>query len=76
MAKSTYSMYESGLREPNFENLRFISDILGVSLDYLLTGKEFKYKSVDINKKESGLIRNYRKLNNLGKRKLLSALKN
>lgn len=61
-------MYESGLREPNFENLRFISDILEVSLDYLLTGKEFKYKSVDINKKESGLIRNYRKLNNLGKK--------
>lgn len=40
VAKSTYSMYESGKREPNIQTIRKIADILGVSVDYLTTGVE------------------------------------
>lgn len=36
VAKSTYSMYESGKREPNIQTIRKIADILGVSVDELL----------------------------------------
>ena len=36
IAKSTYSMYESGNREPNMEMLKKIARYFDVSLDYLL----------------------------------------
>lgn len=36
VAKSTYSLYESGNREPNVQNIKRIADILDVSADELL----------------------------------------
>ena len=36
LAKSTYSLYESGNREPNVDTIKKISDILKVSADTLL----------------------------------------
>ena len=33
VAKSTYSLYESGKREPNVQTIKKISDILNVSAD-------------------------------------------
>lgn len=36
VAKSTYSLYESGSREPNVQTIKKISDVLGVSADDLL----------------------------------------
>lgn len=36
VAKSTYSMYESGYREPNLETIIKIADIYDVSTDYLM----------------------------------------
>lgn len=36
VAKSTYSMYESGNREPNVQTVKKIADILNVSTDELL----------------------------------------
>lgn len=36
VAKSTYSLYESGNREPNVQNIKKIADILDVSADELL----------------------------------------
>ena len=36
VAKSTYSLYESGKREPNVQTIKKISDILNVSADELL----------------------------------------
>ena len=36
VAKSTYSLYESGNREPNVQTIKKISDILNVSADELL----------------------------------------
>ena len=36
VAKSTYSLYESGNREPNVQTIKKIADILSVSADELL----------------------------------------
>lgn len=36
VAKSTYSLYESGNREPNVQTIKRIADILNVSADELL----------------------------------------
>ena len=36
VAKSTYSLYESGNREPNVQTIKKISDLLNVSADDLL----------------------------------------
>lgn len=36
VAKSTYSLYESGSREPNVQTIKKISDVLDVSADDLL----------------------------------------
>lgn len=36
VAKSTYSLYESGNREPNVDTIKKISDYLNVSADILL----------------------------------------
>lgn len=39
ISRSTVSMYESGLREPSFENLEAIADYFNCNMNYLL-GKE------------------------------------
>lgn len=39
VAPSTYSLYESGKREPNFETLLNISLFFNVDVDFLLSGK-------------------------------------
>jgi len=36
VAKSTYSLYESGNREPNVQTIKKIADVLNVSADELL----------------------------------------
>lgn len=36
VAKSTYSLYESGNREPNVQTIKKISDVLSTSADRLL----------------------------------------
>lgn len=36
VAKSTYSLYESGNREPNVQTIKKIADVLDVSADELL----------------------------------------
>ena len=39
---SAYSHYENSFREPTLETLEKMSDFFGVSIHYLVTGKEFK----------------------------------
>lgn len=39
VAKSTYSLYESGNREPNVETIKKIADVLDVSADELFGRK-------------------------------------
>lgn len=40
ISKSTVSMYEQGLREPNFKTLNMLADIFQVDLDYLIGRKD------------------------------------
>ena len=40
VSESTISLYETGKRYPNYEVLLKISEYFGVTVDYLLTGKE------------------------------------
>ena len=39
---TTYVNYEKCEREPNSEMLIILADYFGVSIDYLITGKEFE----------------------------------
>ena len=41
ISPSTVGMYEQGRRVPDLPTLISISRLFGVSLDYLVTGKEF-----------------------------------
>ena len=40
VAESTMSLYENGKREPDYETLLKIAEYFGVTVDYLLRGKE------------------------------------
>lgn len=40
MARTTYSGYESGSREPDFKTLSKLADFFEVDIDWLLTGEE------------------------------------
>ena len=44
ITREALSYYESGKREPSFQMLIQMSKYFGVSIDYLITGKEFKSK--------------------------------
>ena len=45
LSPSTIGMYEQGRRTPNVDILVQMSQIFNVSLDYLITGKEFSPSS-------------------------------
>ena len=40
--RSTYAKYESGASEPNLEMINMMAEYYGVSLNYILTGKNEK----------------------------------
>lgn len=44
ISRSTVGMYESGLREPNFELLEEIADFFNVDMDYLVGKSTIKRK--------------------------------
>lgn len=46
MSTSTIGMWETGNRDPSSEMIIILSDILGVSCDYLLRGEEVPYSSM------------------------------
>lgn len=74
VAKSTYSLYESGNREPNVQTIKKISDALNVSADDLLgltvnpvtiaahfEGDDFTEDEMDDIKAYAEFVRNRRK---------------
>ncbi len=74
VAKSTYSMYESGNREPNVQTIRKIADVLNVSADELLglddepqtiathfDGDEFTERELEEIKQFAEFVKNRRK---------------
>lgn len=48
ISRGTYAHYEINKRRPDYETLIKITDIFNVSLDYLLTGKEFDSSNEDM----------------------------
>ena len=46
---SAIGMYEQGRRVPSIEMLVQMADLFGVSLDYLITGKEFSGMAISEN---------------------------
>ncbi|MEG0895639.1 MAG: helix-turn-helix transcriptional regulator, partial [Oscillospiraceae bacterium] len=53
LSESTISLYENGLRQPDYDTLKKISDYFNVSLDYLLDNENKKTsptpKEVELN---------------------------
>lgn len=52
VASSTYSMYERGKREPDFETLDKICQLFNVSSDYLIGASDYKKKYYELNAKD------------------------
>lgn len=48
ISRGTYAHYEINKRRPDYETLIKITDIFNVSLDFLLTGKEFDSSNEDM----------------------------
>ena len=44
ISREAISYYETGKRSPDLQMLVILSDYFDVSIDYLITGKEFKSK--------------------------------
>jgi len=44
MSREAISYYENGKRSPDIETLLILSDYFNVSIDYLITGKDFSSK--------------------------------
>jgi len=44
ISREALSHYENGKRNPDLEMLRKLSEYFGVSIDYLVNGKEFNKK--------------------------------
>lgn len=73
VAKSTYSLYESGNREPNVMTIKKIADVLNVSADRLLgledsttiaahfDGEEFTESELEEIKQFAEFVKNKRK---------------
>lgn len=66
VAKSTYSLYESGNREPNVQTIKKIADVLSTSADMLLGIDDVVQTITPIEMKN--LVNKYRVLDNHGKK--------
>ena len=55
ISRQTVSEWERGIAYPSVEKLLFLSKIFNVSLDYIVTGRDFtanKYSILDVNNKQ------------------------
>lgn len=72
VAPSTYSLYESGKREPNIQFLKKLAQIFGCSLDTLLGVPQKMFSSLSDH--EQKLLTSYWELNYEGRQKLIEYL--
>ncbi len=71
---NSYSQYELGNTEPKFENLRKIADFFCVTIDYLLGTsheKNFSQLTDQMSNDEKKLLRAYRSMPDIAKRKII-----
>lgn len=77
VSRPTIAGYETKSRQPDFEKLEKLSDFFHVSIDYLLTGTEFKAVTVTPNRPFSekllnrNVLESYKKLSIQSKRDVL-----
>lgn len=67
ISKSLISQYKSGITSPSYSNARLIADVVGSSVDWLLSDN---WLELSEDMREQQLIKNYRKLNENGKSKI------
>jgi len=65
ISRETYSQYETGRHQMNYETLFLLADYFSVSIDYLLG--RYETDSMLVNKKERHLVGRYRMLDERGK---------
>lgn len=71
ISPSTIGMYERNYRKPDHDTLISIANFFDVSTDYLLNRtntRNFNDNNTSVNKEESSLIDDYKKLNSTGKK--------
>lgn len=71
ISQSSYQSYESGLTEPNIENLKKLADFYNVSIDYLV-GRPFANEFGHMSTAEKSLIIAFRQLNEVNQIKVVS----
>ncbi len=71
--KQTITDWKSGKSKSYFENIPQIANFFGVSCDYLLTGKEYKYTQL-ITDDEQDLISEYKKLDFKGRSAVMNLI--
>lgn len=62
IARTTYSGYENGSREPDNDTLQKLADFFGCTLDYLLGRSEIKYNENKLDEKDRRAIDAYMNL--------------
>ena len=62
VAQSTVGMWESGVNKPERDNLELLSDLYGVSIDYILGRENSQNGHVTLPEDEERLLQNYRSL--------------
>ena len=68
VAKSTYSQYESGKREPGILGIKKIAKVLNASPDVLI-GNDFQ--EFQLTAQDTALLVMFKDLNEIGKRKVM-----
>lgn len=77
LSESAISAYVNNNREPEYEVLRRMSRVLGISCDYLLGGNEIALSGRTVlDESEWLIIQMYRRMNTNGKRIVLSLVTN
>ena len=74
IGRSTFSDWKAGRTSPKAEKLCAIAQMLGLSLDYLLLGKENKDEQPILSVKEATLLNAFRELNEDGKSRAIEYL--
>lgn len=74
VSQETISAYESGKHYPSVESLIKLSDIFGVSCDYILSLSDIRAAASDLNNQEQILITKYRALSPVKREVLLAYL--
>lgn len=67
IGRSTFSDWKTGKTFPKTEKLCGIAEMLGVSMDYLLLGREKENTKPVLSPKETSLLTAFRELNDSGK---------